>query len=52
MPSVVAALVGLWVTVRFLPEWVGVIVIILEFAGVYRLGYEALKPPAANIKND
>jgi len=48
----VAALVGLWVTVRFLPEWVGVIVVILAFAGVYRLAYEVLKPPGANIKND
>lgn len=50
--GVLAALVGLWVTVRFLPEWVGVIVVILAFAGVYRLTYEGLKPPGANIKQD
>jgi len=45
-----AGLVGLWVTLRFLPEWVGVIVVILAFAGVYRLAFEALKPPGASIK--
>lgn len=49
--GVLAGLVGLWVTLRFLPEWVGVIVIILAGAGVYRLTFEALKPPGANIKN-
>jgi hypothetical protein len=38
--GVLAALVGLWVTVRFLHEWAGVIVV------------EGLKPPGANIKRD
>ena len=49
--GLLAALAGLWVTLRFLQEWVGVIVIILAGAGVYRLTFEALKPPGAKIKN-
>ena len=42
---------GLWITLSFLPQWVGVIVVILAGAGVYGLTFEALKPPGASIKN-
>ena len=49
--GVLAALVGLWITLSFLPQWVGVIVLILAGAGIYRLTFEALKPPGASIKD-
>ena len=50
--GLVAAAIGFWITIRYAPEWVGIIVIVLAGAGVYRLVYELLKPAGANIKTD
>ena len=50
--GVVGAAIGFWITIRFAPEWVGIIIVVLAFAGVYRLAYELLKPAGANIKTD
>ena len=50
--GVIAAAVGFWITIRYAPEWMGIIVIVLAFAGAYRLAYELLKPAGASIKTD
>ena len=50
--GVIAAAIGFWITIRFAPDWMGIIVIVLAFAGAYRLAYELLKPAGANIKTD
>ena len=48
----VAAIVGFWIAIKYAPEWMGVIVVVIAGVGVYRLVYEMLKPAGANIKTD
>jgi hypothetical protein len=50
--GLVAAAIGFWITIRYAPQWVGIVIIVLLGAGAYRLVYELLKPAGANIKAD
>ncbi|HEY7204441.1 MAG TPA: hypothetical protein VIA61_09105 [Methylomirabilota bacterium] len=50
--GLVGVAVGYWITNRYAPDWVGIVIIVLLGAGAYRLVYEVLKPRGANIKTD
>jgi hypothetical protein len=52
LAGVAAGAVGFWITIRYAPDWIGIIVTVLAFAGGYRLVYDLLKPAGANIKTD